>query len=638
MLASKLLAISGIWGSIAAMAAWATYEATSLPYGNWAPMLYGFLAVVAMCISVLFLWILTFRPSPQQGVLSALHQLYYAGTSYIRGKYHLQKLKAGWINPRRVQGDFLMRVLKENGDTVYGRNFKLKNIWNVEEFRKRHPLTTYEDYKPFIERVMAGERGVMTQQLPDAFIQTSGTTGPSKYFPQRNHKYVLTLALDILFANIHNICPRLGLLQKRLFQYVHPVISRAKSGGSIRSALSFYEDDGLVASCYSTPPSGFRIQSFQTANYIHLLFALLDPNLGALGGGFIGSIASMMNQLEQCWEDIVCDIERGTINEKVKFDDDDGIRSSLEQALGNGHPERAGELRRQFKKGFDGIMRRLWPNLELMYGVDNTGIWPDLKKTYASGLQLVNIGYGSSEGMFLACSPWYHEDNRSMAFWPSLAFFEFIRLEDSKQSQPKTLLIDELEVGQEYEIVFTQESGLYRYRVGDVVRITGYHYNCPTFEFMYRLGLILNLRYEKMNQVVLKEGLQSAVGQLNGVILIDYAVAESTLIPKSSSAFEETEDMPYYVMFLELGQQGATTSDGIMNLIDKEFRHRNSDYERLRREGAISRPRIHIMKPGTFEDLKKYVVNTTNTTANQYKVPRRLRTVDMLDFMFDHVV
>nr|XP_054772088.1 uncharacterized protein LOC129280057 [Lytechinus pictus] len=281
-------------------------------------------------------------------------------------------------------------------------------------------------------------------------------------------------------------------------------MSRTKGGGSVRPAVSVYEEDGFTEACHTTPPAGFCIQSFNQANYIHLLFGLLDRNLGAIGSLFIGGIDSMMKQLEQRWEEIVCDIESGTINENVKFTDD-GIKSSLEQALGNGHPERAGELRRQFMKGFD------------------------------RNIPLVNFGYGNSEGMFLAHSPWFHEDNRSMVPFPNLAFFEFIRLEDAKESQPRTFLIDELEIGKEYEIVFTQDSGLYRYRLGDVIRITGYHYNCPTFEFMYRMGLMLNLRYEKMNQVVLKEGLQSAVGQFNCIRLVDYAVAESTIIPASSS-------------------------------------------------------------------------------------------------------
>ncbi|XP_030829738.1 indole-3-acetic acid-amido synthetase GH3.17-like [Strongylocentrotus purpuratus] len=296
-----------------------------------------------------------------------------------------------------------MRVLKENGDTDYGRKFKLKNIVSAEEFRKRHPLTTYEDYKPYVERVMAGEQGVMTQVMPNAFIQTSGTTGPSKYFPQRDHRLVLTRWLDVVFTSLYEVCPRLGILQKKMFHYVQPVISRAKSGGSIRPGISLYED-GFMASCYTTPHAGFRIQSFKEANYIHLLFALLDPNLGVIYAVFIGAIDNVMKQLEQCWEDIVYDIEHGTINEKVKFDDAD-IRSLLEQALGGGHPERAGELRSQFVKGFDGIMKRVWPNLEVLVAVENVGIWPNLKAKYAKGIPLVNFGYGTSEGMHQGLNP-----------------------------------------------------------------------------------------------------------------------------------------------------------------------------------------------------------------------------------------
>ncbi|XP_054767608.2 uncharacterized protein LOC129274891 [Lytechinus pictus] len=647
MVAFKLLVISAIWGAIAA---WSGYRAAALSYTHergWESLWFGFLAVATCCISILFLWILTLRPSPQQGVLSVLRQVYYAGTSYIRGKYHLWQIKAAWENPHYAQEQFLLRTLKENGDTDYGRKFKLKNFRSVEEFCKHHPLTAYEDYKPYVERVMTGERDVMTDVFPRAFNRTSGTTGPSKYFPQKNHRYSITRMLDITYTNLYNLCPRLRLLQKKLFHYVQPEIQITEGGGSmITIAVSVYEEDGLIDACHTTPPMGFCIQSMKEANYVHVLFALLDPNLGVIGSVFLGSIDAMMKQLENCWKDIIYDIEHGTINVKMRFNDV-RIRSALEKALGNGQPERAGELRRQFMKGFDGIMRRVWPSLETLFAIDNTGIWPLFKAKYAEGITFVNYAYGNSEGMYLACSPWYYEDNRSMILFPNFAFYEFIRLEDSKESQPETLLIDELEVGQEYEIVLTQDSGIYRYRIGDVVRITGYYYNCPTFEFMYRMGLILNLRYEKMNQVVLKEGLRSAVGQLNGVILIDYAVAESTLIPKSSPAFEESEDMPYYVMFLELSMGGNrskndqaefTNVDEIRALVDEELRARNSDYQELRRGGSISHPRVFIVKAGTFDDLKQYVVKNTTTSANQYKVPRRIHNVDALNFMYGHAI
>ncbi|XP_054771984.2 uncharacterized protein LOC129279949 [Lytechinus pictus] len=637
MSSSKFFVLSMISGTLSALLA--THAGTK----SILSCLFGFLAALVFCISLMFLWILTLRPSPRQGILSVLRQLYFAGTSYIRGKYHLRELNAAWKNPRLAQEQFLLRILKDNGDTDYGKKFQLQKIQSVKEFRKRHPLTTYEDYKPYVERVMAGERGVMTQVIPNAFIQTSGTTGPSKYFPQRDHRLTLRRWLDVTFANLHEVCPKIGLLQRKIFHYVQPVMSRAESGGSIRTGISFYED-GFMASCYTTPPAGFRIQSFKEANYIHLLFGLLNPNVGVFCAVFLGAIDNLMQQLEQWWEDIVQDIEHGTINEKVQINDT-AIRTSLEVALGRGHPVRAGELRYQFKKGFNSIMKRVWPNLEVLVAVDNAGVWPKLKKTYANGVKLVTFAYGTSEGMHQGLSPWIHDDNHGIAFWITSSFFEFIKLENSHESQPKTFLIDELEIGQAYEIVFTQDCGLYRYRVGDVIRITGYHYNCPIFEFMYRLGLILNLRYEKMNQVILKEGLQSAVGQFTGVRLVEYAVAESKLIPKSSPASEETEDMPYYVIFLELGHVGNSSGHGdnkmtkvneITTAIDNALRERNSDYQRLRREGAISHPRVYIVDTGTFEELKQYVVNTTSTTVNQYKVPRRIRTVNILNFMYGH--
>jgi hypothetical protein len=42
------------------------------------------------------------------------------------------------------------------------------------------------------------------------------------------------------------------------------------------------------------------------------------------------------------------------------------------------------------------------------------------------------------------------------------------------------------EAGQMYEVVITNVSGLYRYRMGDVIKVCGFHFECPIVEFMYR--------------------------------------------------------------------------------------------------------------------------------------------------------
>jgi len=85
--------------------------------------------------------------------------------------------------------------------------------------------------------------------------------------------------------------------------------------------------------------------------------------------------------------------------------------------------------------------------------------------------------YTSTEGGFIATQTW---DSYGMTFIPNLNFLEFIPEEEhfkwqlDHSYQPKTLLLDEVKAGENYEIVITNFHGgaLVRYRPGDMVRIT----------------------------------------------------------------------------------------------------------------------------------------------------------------------
>lgn len=68
-------------------------------------------------------------------------------------------------------------------------------------------------------------------------------------------------------------------------------------------------------------------------------------------------------------------------------------------------------------------------------------------------------------------------------------FLEIIRLDffhRRYEDNPKTFLIDEVEIGKKYELVISQLWGLYRYRFGDVIQVTGFYQNCPKVKFLYR--------------------------------------------------------------------------------------------------------------------------------------------------------
>jgi hypothetical protein len=85
--------------------------------------------------------------------------------------------------------------------------------------------------------------------------------------------------------------------------------------------------------------------------------------------------------------------------------------------------------------------------------------------------------YTSTEGGFIATQTW---DRDGMTFIPNLNFLEFIPEEEhfkwqlDHSYQPKTVLLDEVKAGENYEVVITNFHGgaLVRYKIGDIIRIT----------------------------------------------------------------------------------------------------------------------------------------------------------------------
>lgn len=78
-----------------------------------------------------------------------------------RGEYRRFSAKC---DVEQVQQDYLMKLLKRNSDTVYGRKYGFENIRGYEAFAERVPLTVYEDYEPYIEAAARGEKRVLTKE------------------------------------------------------------------------------------------------------------------------------------------------------------------------------------------------------------------------------------------------------------------------------------------------------------------------------------------------------------------------------------------------------------------------------------------------------------------------------------------
>lgn len=87
-------------------------------------------------------------------------------------------------DPKAAQETVLQRLLIDYAQTTYGKQHGAAQIGNLEDYRRAFPIASYDDYKPLIEKVMAGETSLLLCEEPIGWAITRGTTqGESKFVP-----------------------------------------------------------------------------------------------------------------------------------------------------------------------------------------------------------------------------------------------------------------------------------------------------------------------------------------------------------------------------------------------------------------------------------------------------------------------
>jgi len=127
--------------------------------------------------------------------------------------------------------------------------------------------------------------------------------------------------------------------------------------------------------------------------------------------------------------------------------------------------------------------------------------------------------YTNTEGGFIATQAW---DSEGMTFIPNLNFLEFIPEEEhlkwqqDHSYQPRTLLLDEVKVGENYEIVITNFHGgaLVRYRAGDMVRITSLRdeklgINTPQMVFERRADDLIDFVVIRLTEKIIWQAIEN---------------------------------------------------------------------------------------------------------------------------------
>jgi len=205
-------------------------------------------------------------------------------------------------------------------------------------------------------------------------------------------------------------------------------------------------------------------------------------------------------------------------------------------------------------------------------------------------------------------------------------FFEFIPIEESNKENPETKFVDEVEVGKVYELVITNLCGLYRYRFGDVIKVTGMYGNMPEIEIMYRQGQILDIRGEKTSEKMLTDAVSQMASQWKACRLVDFTSVEQG----NQRGAVKKPKYEIYMEVAEVDQQVQPQSKWQSKIcqhskqFDEALQNENDIYALFRRKGMLHKPEVKLVKPGTFEKIRKQLIQN-GSSASQVKIPRVAR-------------
>lgn len=260
-------------------------------------------------------------------------------------------------------------------------------------------------------------------------------------------------------------------------------------------------------------------------------------------------------------------------------------------------------------------------------------IYRERCKTYLGKLPTSSIIYGGSEGL-LGVNVNKAGEAPAYAMAPGINFIEFLPVDESGEVEAGAtpLLASEVKLGQLYEVILTNATGLYRYRMGDVVRVVGTYHGTPTFDFQFRTKQMLNVHMEKVSEAAFTGALRRAVDGWPDHQLVDFTTAESVLDPAAAGG-QKADSPPYYLVLLELS--GPPLSPQKAADVDDVLQKEHFVYRSFRVKSSIGPMRVVRVRSGTFAAYRQHVFDTTPATTAQFKQPRVLRTEEQIKFFLN---
>lgn len=463
-----------------------------------------------------------------------------------------------------IQKDLLREQLQLLSRCELGRKFLGETApASVEAFREKVPLTTYEDYLPYL----AEKQEAVLPKKPHVWARTSGRSGEYtvKWVPHSKRMF-RRMGEGSVTALILSSCSRRG--EVLLERDDNLLLGVAPSP----YILGFFTEALVEEFDIQTMPPLAMMEELAFAERTQLGF----EQALAQGMDYFNGLASVLVKVGEDFEQGLS--RRGgaphmLLNPRIAYRLLKGLlKAKLE------------------KRGL--LPRDLWELKGIMTGGMDADLYKDTIERYW-GRRPFEI-YGSTEGGIIAHQTWNY---KAMTFPPDFNFLEFIPYEEHRKNKedpdyrPQTLLLDELQPGI-YEVVITNFHGspLVRYRIGDLIEIVALRdeelgIDLPQMRFYSRADDVIFLA----GFAVLTERTIWRAIENSGLRYVDWSACK-----------EVWEGHSRLHLYLELEPEEQRQAETAHVLIHTQLQELDSDYRDLQDMLNIDPLRLTLLQPGTF--------------------------------------
>ena len=524
-------------------------------------------------------------------------------------------------DPMRVQRALLERIVRENRGTAFGRRHGFGKADSYTTFARNVPIADYEALRPYIEAEIATGEVALTNEAPGQYVRTSGSTGRAKDVPLvPQHLDALRRIHETSVAFQYRNCP--AAFAGSILAIVSPAHE-----GALRSGKPFGSASGIVAGNtprqvkekFVIPAEVLTITDSRIKYLLILRCALACRDITYIGTANATTLLALMRLYREHRTQLIDDLRRGTffLAEQTSPAVQAMIRSRLRAC-----PDRADELTALNAALEMPRIADLWPSVQAVVtwtcGSAGTAV-SALRQELSPGTRVLELGYIASE--FRATITL---GRRAGAGLPTLDthFFEFVERDRWDRGEREALTLDRIRKGVDYYIIVTTPSGLYRYFINDIVRVTGFLHRTPLLKFMQKGKGVTSLTGEKLYECQVLSAVRGAMAEIGCALRFVMMLAD--------------EATGKYHLYVEPDAGPRPLAARLGQAVDEKLARLNIEYQSKRESERLGRIDAHWLNDRTGDAFKQFCVGN-GQREGQFK-PVALAYRKGLDFNFDRFV